>query len=84
MPDKATRPFRVRCFPLEIHCREVSNAQRVNWKASCATSVVACLVEVRIFGAVHQVVVGQVVIWQLAFRWILVCGGFRDVTVSCR
>ena len=55
-------------FPLEIHCRKVSNAQRVtwkervNWKASRATCGAACLCEVGISGGVHQVVVDQVVI----------------------
>ena len=30
-PDNAIRPVHSRCFPLEIHCRKVSNAERVNW-----------------------------------------------------
>ena len=69
---------------LEIQCRKVSNAERVNWKAFRATIGAAYHVEVRISGGVHQVVVGQVGTWQLAIRCILVCGVFRDVSVSCR
>ena len=70
-PHKAIRPFRVRCFPLEIQCRKVSNAERLNRKASRAT-----------IGAAY--LVGQVGTWKPAFGWILVCGAFRDVSVSCR
>ena len=59
--------------PLEVHCRKVSNAERgtwkerVNWKASIATSGAACFCEVRISG-VLQVVVDEVGTWQSAFR----------------
>ena len=48
-------------FSLEIHCREVSNVEasqlkeRVNWKASRATSGAAYFCEVRISGSVDQV-----------------------------
>ena len=53
-----------RCFPkfsLEIHCRKVSNAEvgqlkeRVDWKASRATSGAAYFCEVCISGIVDQV-----------------------------
>ena len=56
-------------LPLEIHGRQVSNAERVdrkervNWKASRATSGAACFCEVRIL-----VVVDEVGTWQSAFR----------------
>ena len=63
---------------------KVSNAGLVNWRASRATSGAAYYVEVRISGGDSRVVVDQVGTWQPAFRWILVCGFFRDVIVSCR
>ena len=48
-------------FSLEIHFRKVSNAEasqlkeRVNWKASRATSGAACFSDVRISGVADQV-----------------------------
>ena len=68
-------------FPLEIHCFEVSNAERGSLKeqvvwASRATSGAAC------FCKVLKVVVDQVGTWQSAFGWISVCGDFRERELS--
>ena len=59
-------------------CGEVSDAEQVNWKTFRATSGAAYFCEVRISGVVHQVVVGQVVTWQLVFRLIFCLWSFFE------
>ena len=56
-------------FSLEIHCRKVSNAEasqlkeRVNWKASRATSGAAYFCEVRIFEPGYLVLLTRLATW---------------------